>query len=294
VKVITSDNYLIRPFRANKTWIVPYTFLSSSNTNGIFIDVANSPPADWNTFISGTNVNSSGINKQTLYRSVQHSFYTASNPETTASMYSPMNSFGRDFYPTGSSFYVVNVAQQTFGEGIRKGSFRITTTNSTASIYDDSNGHIVSSTDPTKIIGNIFYSNGVIVIQQDTGSYSASLVTDKGLYLTTGSVVTVQLSGIHTIYEHQVICTVDPEEFNFSTNPTMRSVTLSGSLSGSTFTQQTGSVAVGLLFSGTLSPYFTTLGMYNDKQELVAIAKVPRPIHRISATQQTIIVRFDA
>ena len=292
MKVITSDNYLIRPFRANKTWNVEYTFLSSSNVDGVFIDIATQPPADWDTFVAGANNNASGVNKQTLYKSVQHSFYTAS-VDTSASMYDPRN-IGRGFYPTGSAFYVVNIAQQTCGEGIRKGSFSVRSTTSTASIYDDTNGHLVSSTNPTQIIGNIFYGSGIAVIQQDTGSYSSSIVTDRGMYLTTGSVVTVQFSGIHTIYEHQVICTTDPEEFNFSTNPTMRSITISGSLNGSTFTQETGSVAADLLFSGTLTPYFTTIGLYNDVQELVAIAKVPRPIHRISTTQQTVIVRFDA
>lgn len=293
MKAITTDNYLIRPFRANKTWNVEYTFLSSSNVDGIFIDVATQPPADWDTLFSSTDSNSSGINKQTLYRSVQHAFYTASNPETRAGSYSPLNNMEHGFYPTGSAFYVVNIAQQTFGEGVRKGSFRLTAATSTASIYDDAQGHLVSSANPTGIIGNIFYGNGIAVIQQDTGSYSSSIVTDRGMYLATGSVVTVQFSGIHTIYEHQVICTADPEEFNFSTNPTMRSSTISGSMSESVFTQEVGLPAVELLFSGTLSPYFTTIGMYNDKQELLATAKVPRPIHRISTTQQTVIVRMD-
>jgi hypothetical protein len=265
--------------------------MSSSNVDGVFIDIATQPPSDWNTFVSGTNNNASGVNKQTLYRSVQHAFYTSSEAADSTA-YDPRNN-NRNFYPTGTAFYVVNVTQQTYGEGIRKGSFIVRSAGSTASIYDDSNGHLVSSTNPTHIIGNIFYGSGIAVVQQDTGSYSASLVTDRGMYLTTGSVVTVQFSGIHTIYEHQVICTVDPEEFNFSTNPTMRSKTISGSLSGSTFTQYTGSAAVDLLFSGTLTPYFTTIGMYNDVQELVAIAKVPRPIHRISSTQQTVIVRVD-
>ncbi len=268
--------------------------MSSSNVDGVFIDIATQPPSDWNSFVSGANVNLSGINKQTLYRSVQHAYYTASAPGQSASFYDPRNSFNLDFYPTGAAFYVVNIAQQTFGEGVRPGTFNVRSGISTASIYDDGAGHLVSTTNPTGVIGNIFYGTGVAVIQQDTGSYSSSMITDRGMYLTTGSTVSVEFSGIHTIYEHQVICITDPEDFNFSTNPTMRSVTLSGSISGSTFTPSTGSVAADLLFSGSLSLYFTTVGLYNDLQQLVATAKVPRPIRRISTTQQTVIVRFDA
>lgn len=287
MKAITPDNYLIRPFRANKSWNVNYTFMSSSAAGGVFIDLASAPPTDWNTFLSGTNKNSSGINKQTLYDSVQHTFYTGSTG-LSQSMYIPLGTRTPRFYPTGSAFYVVNIAQQKFGEGIRAGTFQLTSGVSTASIYDDGQGHLVSSTQPTRIIGNIFYGVGVAVVQQDTGSYSGSMVTDRGLYLTTGSVINVQFAGIQTIYEHQVICTVDPGEFNYSSNPSITNPTISASLPGS------GAIAQSLIFSGTMTPYFTTIGMYNDQLELVAVAKVPRPIRRVSTTQQTVIVRFDA
>jgi hypothetical protein len=168
----------------------------------------------------------------------------------------------------------------------------VKTTN--ARIIDDGFGRLISSVNTSSILGNIFYNSGIAIIKQDTGSYSSSLVTDNGLFLTTGSQTQVQLNGIHTIYEHQVICTVEPGEFNFSTNPTLRNNVLSGSLSSSTFTQQTGSTGVGLIFSGTLSPYFTTVGLYDDQNQLVAVAKMARPIKRVVDTQQTVIIRFDA
>lgn len=295
MKVITPDNYLIRPFRTNKSWTFDYAYLSGSNPSEVRIDLASEPPADWRSFDTGTEgVNEDGIYTRLLYASVQHTFYTGSPNETTGSRYTSIGARDKKFYPTGSQFYVVNIEQKTYGEGVRPGTFELSAGVSTASIVDDGFGRLVSTVDTASVVGNIFYGLGVAVVKQDTGSYSGSLVTDRGLYLDTGSVVTVQYAGIHTIYEHNIICTVEPGEMNFSTNPTMRNPTLSGSFSASVFVPSTGSIASDLVFSGSLEPYFTTLGLYNDVGEMVAIAKFPRAIRRVTNTQQSVIVRLDA
>ena len=285
IKAITADSYAIKPFRTNKTWNISYTF--SGTNNGVFVDLATQPPADWNTFTSGSNVNASGIHKELLYRSAQHIFYTSSLG-VSESLYVPVGGFDKQFYPTGSAFYVVNIAQQKYGEGIKEGTFRLSAASSTASIYDDGNGRLVSSTATASVVGNIFYGVGVAIVKQDTGSFSGSLVTNRGLFLTTGSTVNVQFGATHTIYEHQIICTMEPGEFNYSSNPTIRRTTISGSIVGS------GSVAQDLIYSGTMTPYFTTIGLYNDMYELLAVAKVTTPIRRVVSTQQSIIIRLDA
>lgn len=281
MKVITSDNYLIRPFRVNKLWHVDYRHGDTNNTSSVRIDAADSPPVDWNTWTPSNAQNINGIYTQPLYASVQHTFYTGSDSEGLN--YIPLGARVKQFYPTGSQFYVVNINQQSFGEGIRQNTFVMSGSSSTI-IYDDGEGRLVSSNTPSVVIGNIFYQSGVAVIQKATGSISASLVTSGGLYLASGSQIQIQYAGIHTIYEHQIICTVDPNEFNFSTNPTMRST---GSVDGDPIPR------ISLVYSGTLAPYWTTLGLYNDVGEMVAIAKVPKPIRRAIDTQQTIIVRMD-
>jgi hypothetical protein len=296
MKPITSDNYLIRPFRARKGWNVTHTFLSVSNPPQVFIDLAVAPPSTWGEFNTASEAkNSSGIYRRTLYRSVQNLFYETGSSDSSSSvrfLRAPQN---KGFQPIESQFYVVNIPQQVFGETVNPGTFRITSPVSTASIFDDGMGRLVSSENIQGVVGNIFYSLGIAVVGQFTGSYSGSLVTDKGLFLTTGSQVQVQFEGLHTIYEHQIICTADPGEFNFSVNPTMRSKVLSGSFSGGpTFVTQEGESVTDTFFSGSLSPYITTVGLYNDKFELVAVAKFPRAIRRVPTTQQTVIVRFDA
>lgn len=290
MKVITPDNYLVRPFRVNKTWQFNYTYRNLSDSSSVRIDVAEAPPSNWNSFTDSSPQNADNIYTQTLYSSVQTTFYTGSTSEGTR--FIPIGSLTKQFYPTGSQFYVVNIEQQSFGESVRPGSFSLTAASSTASIYDNGNGQLVSSVTPTTVIGNIFYPLGIAVIAQDTGSYSGSLITNRGMYLVSGSTVSVRYQGIHTIYEHQVICTVEPNEFNFSTNPTLHRNTLNGILNSGS--NGTGTVGVELIFSGTMPPYFTTVGLYNDIGEMLAVAKFPTAKRRAINSQQTVIVRFDA
>jgi len=66
-------------------------------------------------------------------------------------------------------------------------------------------------------IGNIFYRNGKFIIMTSGSVFD-------GLFFNPTSVYTyeydMQFKSQHTIYEKQVVCTIDPGEFNVSTNPT--------------------------------------------------------------------------
>jgi hypothetical protein len=124
---------------------------------------------------------------------------------------------------------------------------------------------------------------------------SASIIALNfdGMFLTTGSSINIAFNSKHTIYEKTAVCSIEPQEFNFSSNQSLASSTLSGSIIGSNFIPATGSTAGRLMLDGVLPPYMTTVGLYNDAQELLAIAKFPRPLQRSVDTQQSIIVRFD-
>jgi hypothetical protein len=153
---------------------------------------------------------------------------------------------------------VISIAQQAYGEGIRPGSFSV------GNLLDDGKGNIVASGSATRV-GHIFYGLGVVAIKPAALSFASE--------------VEVTFDATHTIYEHQVMCTMEEGEFNFSTNPSMR--------------DKTAPRRLDLFASGALSPYMTTVGLYTDGMELVAIGKFPRPIKRVSESQQTVIIRFD-
>ena len=84
----------------------------------------------------------------------------------------------------------------------------------------------------------------------------------------------------HIIYENIVKCTVKNYEFNYTYNPT---VIMSGSM------QNLKPFATGSSFQ----PYVTTIGLYNDSNDLVAVAKLTSPIPMSSTTDTTYIVRLD-
>jgi hypothetical protein len=90
----------------------------------------------------------------------------------------------------------------------------------------------------------------------------------------------------HTIYENEVRCIVQNTEFNLSYNPTLVTNYLSGSLKGF--------VTSSALPSGSFfTPYATSIGLYNDNNELLAVAKFGKPILMSPYTDMTFVVKYD-
>jgi hypothetical protein len=291
MKSISPENYTVRPFIVHKTQAVAYTFLSESNTSPFSIDIAVQPPRPW-AFYSGSDFINTGSNffAGPLYAATKQLFYnTGSTISGTISAVSG-TIIGNVIYPIGSSLvypsgniiYVLSISRIAYGEGINPGTFAMTAPLSTASLYDDTNGNIVSTIASGGFVGNIFYGAGIVVLQQSTGSFTSSIISHNGVYLNTGSIVNISFDATRTIYEHQATCTINEGEFNYSTNPSI----LFGQISGS------GSV-LSQYYSGSLKPYMTSVGCYNDAGELLAVAKFPSPIKRAVNSQQTVVVRFD-
>lgn len=83
----------------------------------------------------------------------------------------------------------------------------------------------------------------------------------------------------YIIYEQEVRCKVGENDFNFSNNPTIISDT-----SGSIASFATGS---------EFAPYVTTVGLYNENSELLAVAKLSQAISLSSVTDTTFVVKYD-
>lgn len=86
----------------------------------------------------------------------------------------------------------------------------------------------------------------------------------------------------HTIYENFVKCTVEESEYNLSYNPTLLSDKTN--VSSSIMDFATGS---------DFRPYVTTLGLYNEQNELLMVAKFGKPIPISSDTDMTFLVKYD-
>jgi len=100
----------------------------------------------------------------------------------------------------------------------------------------------------------------------------------------------------HILQENEVRCLVNESDFNLSYNPSLISgslprivansegYTLTGSLNGTLKSFATGS---------DFHPYATSLGLYNDNNELLAVAKFGKSIMMSPDTDMTFVVKYD-
>jgi len=167
-------------------------------------------------------------------------------------------------------------------------------------------------------VGNVFYEQGLLVVS-DTGSYK-----DIGKQ---GNPFTLKHKATHTIHEHEYVLHSKRNEFNRSSN-----VSVTTDRTGFIRYEQTASVDVGgindrtwtyRLFppgdlpsgygTGSFStgqnsgpssaisgvqhsswkPYVTQIGLYDEFNDLLAVAKLAQPIKLSDEIDTTFVVRFD-
>jgi hypothetical protein len=195
------------------------------------------------------------------------------------------------YFPTASNAIigVISIPSKLFGDKIQPGSFIITS--DSGSISDDGDGNLIFSLDG-EYCGNIIYQHGIAVLTKDnpiggslygsgtygTASYGGS--TNPFIQnIITSNNVTCSFSSSYTIFETQYKCTFDPSEFNFSLNPSL----ILGS-NGNIYDFATGSY---------FNPYVTTVGLYNEAQDLIAVAKLAKPLPSNNVTDTSIIINID-
>ena len=194
----------------------------------------------------------------------------------------PTNSTGRYFnylqstltasryFPTGSGaeIGVISVSAKLFGNYIQPNSFNYTfTSGSVHTITDDGEGNLVSA---SVNVGNIIYPHGMAIIT-DAALASGSIDATN---------VTCSFSSSLTIYETQYKCTIRENEFNFSLNPSL----ISGSTDGTVY---------GYVTSSYFSPFVTTVGLYDEFQNLLAVGKLAQPLPTSATTDTTILINLD-
>jgi len=144
--------------------------------------------------------------------------------------------------------------------------------------------------------GLVFYQAGVCVLtasifgsQLSSSAEMNSATEDIDAILTGSNIEAAADSLRHRIYNLQFnntvelnssvyFCRINHNEFNYSTNPTY--------LSGSRIRVKTQASDLPLA-------YITTIGLYNDNNELLATAKLSEPLKKSSDTEFTIRVRLD-
>ena len=122
----------------------------------------------------------------------------------------------------------------------------------------------------TTKIGNIFYKRGEVVVTTPVKKYHELL--NLGNW-------TLNYKNRYTIYEYETLVRIKKGMYNKTMNPSS--------------TQSPKSNLYLNDFTGSLSPYATTVGLYNKDYQLVAVGKLGRPLKMRDDVDVNIIVRWD-
>ncbi len=136
----------------------------------------------------------------------------------------------------------------------------------------------------TSRVGNAFYGNGCMVISDPRPKYANAFLGSTGNFDYNGGTYGFQgtFRGTTTFYEYEIICKIRKNEFNFTQNSSVR-----------TDRSSQNEQLEGYVLSSSFNPYITTVGLYNDTDDLVAIAKLANPLEKRDDVDMNIIIRFD-
>jgi hypothetical protein len=129
---------------------------------------------------------------------------------------------------------------------------------------------LIKSVSTGENVGNIIYPHGMAVLTNQSLPLSD---------ITTLANVTCSFSSSFTIYETQYKATISPSEFNFTQNPS--------ALSGSE------GYVYNYITSSYFNPYVTTVGLYDEAQNLLAVGKLSQPLPTSRTTDTTIFINID-
>lgn len=181
-------------------------------------------------------------------------------------------------FPTQSSdggsigkINVISIPQKLFGERIKPGSLINSVSND---LVDDGQGNYNLL---GIVTGSIIYDAGLIIITGNNGNLGSFSPLSN-----------LQWESTTTIYETQYKCTIRANEFNYSLNPSLTTTY------GNNGILNSGSATYKDFVTGSdFSPYVTTVGLYNDNQELLAVAKLAQPLPTSQTTDTTILINLD-
>ena len=222
---------------------------------------------------------------------------------------------------------IFSIPQNLFGEKIKPGTIELedTSNNQTFIIKDDGEGNLYDDEFSASFaayksggftqfptngsgsqVGNVFYEHGIMVITH-TGSYN-----NVGL----GVGHELKYKATHTNYEYEYMVNAGLGEYNATTNISATfersgSKTLpEGTISMSQFMPPgSGPITNGLgrfkasynatskyegfVTHSLFKPYVTTIGLYNDDNELLVVGKLARAVKLSDDYETNFVIRFD-
>lgn len=299
-KKIEQQDISITPYNAKKTW-----FISGSNLGASGIKfLLGSGSSDNSYYLNPSDIYNGGYHAPIVYRSLEHLYYKSFNSTTglldATSSYehyieSTVVSGSRKIGP--EQMFVVSIPKEIYGTHIEPGSFiygdednTYILANYTVSGYfeegdfiiDDGEGGLVTQENNTVRVGNMIYSHGIGIITNNTQVEQFKNNVNQD----------IRIKSNLPIYFYNYSIKLEESEYNTTYNPTAQAGSTTLNYSGSRYVVPSG-VKANNVTSSLFTPYITTIGLYNDSYELLAVAKLGKPVPKSQDMDITIKVKLD-
>ena len=290
-KPFTTSDVIVTPFKVNKSFSFKGASAITASNVGIDRFIGKNIP-----FISGSNTTGQIKTqyKSLVYSSIKQLYYTnflrgkdgssvftssigidgvrtgqGATDQPSYENYLPNTLDANRFFPTASNseIGIMSIPSNLFGEYIKPGTFNYETEG--ISYTDNGEGGLISA---SLKIGDIIYEHGIITLTSASNNINS---------FTTGSNLTCSFQSTMTIYESQYKCTFNPNEYTYTQNPSA----ITGSLNSG--------VVHDFLTGSYFQPYITTVGLYNNANQLIAVGKLSQPLQSSNVTDTTILVNLD-
>ena len=203
----------------------------------------------------------------------------------------------------GGEIGVFTLRKRFFDVGLQAGGLTATVTGTN---YED-----------TSIAGDYYDSGSGQFIQKSTGTTIGVSLIDDGMFVVTTATMREVATSVTSIkYKTRVVgtsinvfCKCQPDELNYTTNFT---AALTGTVSSDTtsageiqqaynnlwtkspLTANTDRFTYAPSITGAgATPYITAVGLYNNANDLMAVAKLARPLKKITGIPMTFKVQID-
>lgn len=165
---------------------------------------------------------------------------------------------------------VISIPKDLFGVGIQPGTFSIQS-GSFILLQDNAEGEVFTG---SLKIGDLIYPHGILIL---SGS--------SPINFTEATASFNARQPIHTLNVH---CRVLDSEMTHTSNP---SAMVSQSLDG--LISRSGGTYLSEVTGSAFQPYITTIGLYNDSNDLIAVGKLGRPTPKSQNTDMAFVIRLD-
>lgn len=322
---VISAESVTAPLWTGNTPVLNAFYTGSSVTSSFYLDVYNLTPG---TSGSETQFSIAYGNYKGSGSILFNPLVTGSSPTKTTYgqyrnlIYADENSYFN--FGTGNTasldMFAININRARYKESLMPGTFNLTLSGSSLGapvalkLTDDSNDStVINFCDAGRIYNIVSGSNGSALVSTTTAGVYGKFLPDVGLIILNPSALALtsilggmslnvsqssnssgnnnetlynaiklgasfQMNSQETISSNYLFVRVKNGEFNYTTNPSF--------ISGS------GELVYPILVNNPQT-YMTTVGMYNDNNELLAVAKMSKPLVKDFTKEALIRVKLD-